>query len=321
VKTLYLDGRRGMRVALDGPALRVVTTGRADGRYPLGRVTRVVTIGNIAWQPRALLACFHFGVSVAMLDRRGRFVRLCFAAENEANGLARHLGELLEVERYRRRFERWRHAAQHRARGEVLAAFGISKRCDAGAAWQAVLHAQARIAHRRVGRYYALLKGLTQAQLASSFARLGLPADPLLWRRSEYRLLETFAALESWQHVRVVDRLLGNDEDDDRRQLIVAFEHEAAMREERFARWRQELLLALLGIALPHWPDVVDHDDRSDSAARRVPAWLQGACEFAGRSLSGNAGWLPNAPRDSLRSAAKILRVWLQYDRPHYEFF
>lgn len=322
MKALYLDGRRETSVRLDGPALRVQTAGRADGRYPLGRISRIVTIGEVAWSPQALLACLHFGVPIAVLDARGRFVRLRFALREDANGLARHLGELIATGRYRWRFERWYRAAEQRARAPVLEEFGIREHTGSSESlWQAVMRAQARDIRGRPGRCHALLGGLTMAHLVASFARLGCPADPLLWARSEYWLLHAFLAIERWYQVGMVRRAFERGNGPDRRALIEAFEQEAVAREERIRRWRQGLLLALLGIDLREAVAAEVHDQEEGSATDRMPPWLRHACDTAGRILAGNAGWLPHPPRGFLCSGAKLLRAWLQYDHRCHEQF
>lgn len=322
MKALYLDGRRETSVRFDGPALRVQTAGRADGRYPLGRISRIVTIGRVTWHPQALLACFQFGVPLAELDSRGRFVRLRFALAEDASGLARHLGELIATGRYRGRFERWWRAADRQARAPVLQQYGIRDRGDDGErAWQAAVQAQARMMCCRPGRYHAFLSALAMAHLVSIFARLGLPADPGLWTRPEYRLLQTFLRLERWYQVEAVSRLLGSGNSFDRRALIEMFEREAGAREERITRWRQQLLLALLGIDHRETDMTGVRDREENHSAERMPPWLQHACNIARCTIGGNASWLPHPTRDSLRSGAKLLRTWLQYDRGCHEPF
>lgn len=57
MRPLYLDGREPLSVSLDGPAICVRGLKRADGRYPLGRISRVMVSGVVQWQTEALVAC------------------------------------------------------------------------------------------------------------------------------------------------------------------------------------------------------------------------------------------------------------------------
>ena len=184
MKALYLDGCRGLDVRLDGPALRVRRPGRADGHYPLPRVARVIAVGRVHWQPDALAACMSEHKPVAVLDSQGRFVRVLFRAAGPQYGLARHLGELLGVPRFRTRYEQWLRGAE---RAEMLAAVGrLRVRCrdlQADHTWQMLCFEQHRRWRIRVGVCYRYLLGLAAAQIASAFLLIGLPRDSQNWDR------------------------------------------------------------------------------------------------------------------------------------------
>ena len=76
---LYVDGRRGVDIRLDGPALRVLRPARADGQFPLQRISRIVVLGCVRWQPEAVNACLREHKPVVELDAYGRFVRILFS--------------------------------------------------------------------------------------------------------------------------------------------------------------------------------------------------------------------------------------------------
>jgi CRISPR/Cas system-associated endonuclease Cas1 len=114
MKTLYLDGCRGLEVRLDGPALRVRQSGRAEGQYPLTRVARIVAVGRVQWRPEALSACLREHKPVAVLDSRGRFVRALFERPPSQFGLARRMAGLLEIPRFRARYEDWFRSTERR---------------------------------------------------------------------------------------------------------------------------------------------------------------------------------------------------------------
>ena len=71
LRTLYLDGSRGLRVWQDGPALRVRQRNVCDRLYPLTRLAQVVVSGPVEWSTPALLACAEMSVPVAFLSASG----------------------------------------------------------------------------------------------------------------------------------------------------------------------------------------------------------------------------------------------------------
>lgn len=71
LKTLYLDGARGLKVLQDGPALRVRERFSSDRLYPLSRLAQVVVRGTVDWSTNALLACAGQAVPVAFLSADG----------------------------------------------------------------------------------------------------------------------------------------------------------------------------------------------------------------------------------------------------------
>lgn len=70
-KPLYLQGQSGLAVELDGRSLRVSQTERAAMLYPLVRLARVLSKGEVRWSCEALLACAVASVPVVFLDREG----------------------------------------------------------------------------------------------------------------------------------------------------------------------------------------------------------------------------------------------------------
>ena len=68
---LYLEGKAGMRVALDKPALSVVTLENTRQLFPLTRISRVVVSGAVDWSMPALFACADAGISIVFLNESG----------------------------------------------------------------------------------------------------------------------------------------------------------------------------------------------------------------------------------------------------------
>lgn len=93
---LYLYGRVPTHVRLDGPALLVCRAGKADARYPLGRLARVVCGLGVEWTARALAACLEHDLPIVFLDRAGQPAGYLHAAQTKPSRLDEVLEELLD---------------------------------------------------------------------------------------------------------------------------------------------------------------------------------------------------------------------------------
>ncbi|HLV02563.1 MAG TPA: CRISPR-associated endonuclease Cas1 [Acidobacteriota bacterium] len=250
MKTLYLDGRGSLEVGLDGPALRVRRPLRADGRYPLPRVGRVVVIGRVKWKPNALEACLRFGRPVMILDNQGRFVRIKFEKANQQYGLARHMGELLGVPRFQQRYRAWylevERAEMQRAKTLMMLNCLTSSPCKV---WAKICHGQSRRWGMRTGPYYRYLLGIASAQVASFFVSVGMPRNPDVWGKEEFRIFSHFLRLERWRLAVLLEELMrAKRTPPTRHELTAAFEALAEERNRRLGDWCRMILLAMAGL-------------------------------------------------------------------------
>ena len=315
MKTLYLDGCSGLDVRLDGPALRVRRPGRADAHYPLPRVARVVAVGRVHWQAEALAACLSEHKPLAVLDNQGRFVRALFRAPGPQYGLARHLGELLGVPRFRMRYEQWLRAAEQAEMLATIRQLDIPRRdSQADNTWQIVCFEQRRRWRIRVGRCHRYLLGLAAAQIASAFLLIGLPRDPRNWDRQEYGLFSGMVRLERWRQALLLEQVLSRRAGQPERwELTAAFEGKSDERERRIAAWRQRALLEMMGV------DHAEEESTGCGADRKqwpfeISAALAQRCQTAFNRAS-NRGRVAFGAPGSLRRSARILRAYLEYDR------
>lgn len=115
MRPLYLDGHHALSVTLDGPALCIKGLKRADGRYPLGRVSRVMVSGMVQWQTEALLACMKAGVMVCFADGNGNIVGHCVGAHRRPTLLGRRLDELLDRPDWEMLYQNWLESAERDA--------------------------------------------------------------------------------------------------------------------------------------------------------------------------------------------------------------
>ncbi|MBK8185543.1 MAG: CRISPR-associated endonuclease Cas1 [Candidatus Competibacteraceae bacterium] len=94
-KPLYLQGRNGLAVDLDGPALRIEQPERAAMFYPLSRLARVLSKGGVQWSCAALLACADGGIPVVFLDAGGGVRGYLFGSLAGEDTLYRRLRQCL----------------------------------------------------------------------------------------------------------------------------------------------------------------------------------------------------------------------------------
>ena len=307
---------------LDGPALRVKVSGRADGRYPLSRIARIVSCGSVYWRPYALLACLHFGIAIAQLDNTGRFVRLRFPRPGRAYGLARHLGDLLRVSRYRRRYEEWRWAETQLQMGTLAVQYGLPHhKTNPHRFWQRIVALQSARSGLRLGPSYRYLCGLTMAHVATLLSHVGLPVEQDLWSVEEWGFFNDMVQLERWHHPQLVARLINQGAHAlNRRGLTHVFEDQAEAREGRIAGWRQCLLLEMMGIrihgeqmTLDRWLIPKSAPSSPETAALAKRREMPDDCMFH------NIVNPRRTPKRSLRNRIKIAEAWVDYNRGMHE--
>ncbi|TSE31878.1 CRISPR-associated endonuclease Cas1 [Tepidimonas charontis] len=93
---LYLPGRVATRVGLDGPALLVQRAHQADNRYPLGRLSRIVSGLNVTWQAQALRACIDERIPILFLAADGQPSAYLYPVQRAPSRLDALIEELLD---------------------------------------------------------------------------------------------------------------------------------------------------------------------------------------------------------------------------------
>lgn len=199
MKTLYLDGARHSEVLLDGPALRVRTPGRADGLYPLGRVSRVVVFGSAEWSINALLACADRGIPVTFIEPGGRPRAWLVPVLPRPMPLAERIQELLARPDWSSCYADWRRHTERKIILRVLGRLRIrvaDLRPDRAA--QELLE--------RLGassRSWALLRlwdGLLAGRAAALLTRAGLKDAEFGAHRDGWSLAADLVRLAGWNH-------------------------------------------------------------------------------------------------------------------------
>jgi hypothetical protein len=114
-RPLYLTGGAQTRVDLDGPALLVRAPFRAPARYPLARVSRVVSSIRVGWAMPAQLACLDSGIPIVYLGRDGMPAGFLLPVNRRASRLDAALDELLDRPDWSSHYANWLRAERMRA--------------------------------------------------------------------------------------------------------------------------------------------------------------------------------------------------------------
>lgn len=117
-RPLYLCARVKARVDADGPALRVRSAGRAEARYPLYRVSRVIASFRVDWSAAALQACLETGIPIVIVAGSGAPLGSFQPAHLRTSRLSEDLEELLYRSDGCEIYATWLRAARMRVLGE-----------------------------------------------------------------------------------------------------------------------------------------------------------------------------------------------------------
>lgn len=114
MSALYVDAlAHPVTVSLDGPSLLLRREGRAEGRYPLRRLTRLVLRGPVTLDGLALAACLRAGIGLAVVDAEGRGLGTCLPAAAKRADTAALLDEVALAGRLPEVLDAW-HRAEER---------------------------------------------------------------------------------------------------------------------------------------------------------------------------------------------------------------
>jgi len=124
---LYLEGKTGMRVALDQPALSVVTPEKTRQLFPLTRISRVVVSGSVEWSMPALFACADAGISIVFLNQSGVVRCQWVGASPKNSSIVPLFSELLLRQDALQRYQNWSVAMQRMSARSSARRIGFSE--------------------------------------------------------------------------------------------------------------------------------------------------------------------------------------------------
>ncbi|MGH7247178.1 MAG: CRISPR-associated endonuclease Cas1 [Pseudomonadota bacterium] len=209
-RPLFLRPALGALVDADGPALRVRDERRAETRFPLDRISRIVASARVSWSAEALRACLERAIPIVIVNAHGSPLGSVLPAHVRASPLAEALGELLDWPDWRDIYNCWLRAARMR----VLADWRCARNADGAAP-------DARAYQDLIKRYVypvetaaakpamtGLWRGALYALAAEIAQRWGIPAviwgsegDAIALRRDLADLMELRLRLEISEQV------------------------------------------------------------------------------------------------------------------------
>lgn len=106
-RALYLGARGRKQVSCTDEALVVRNAEQQTLRYPLARVSRVVTSITNDWTGAALALCLREGIGITWLDAKGEALGSCYPHHRTTPRAASALEAMLETEDGLDRYQHW----------------------------------------------------------------------------------------------------------------------------------------------------------------------------------------------------------------------
>lgn len=226
MKPLYLTSGQRLNISLDGPALLVQGGDRCAGRYPLLRISRVVSATDVSWSTAAMLACLGQGIHVAFLDADGSIVGSCFGARNREATLAARLNGFLDSPNWSDEYTIWQSA---RDRREIL---GVLRRLEIDVPDLRPHYVRAMLFNQllrcgwrgRSGASFKRLSGYLEAAVGPELARTIGEPQTFLHCREGFNLLNDICRLLSWRLFDIMFNLAVGGGEHRPQGLVAAFE-------------------------------------------------------------------------------------------------
>jgi len=199
-KPLYLDAQGTLKVGYEAPVLTVDTDGAAQRWYPLTRLSRIISRGQVQWSGAALLACMAQAVPVLFLDAEGMPCGLCTGAINHIAGLDEHLRIAMASPAWEDAYLNWYRSQERRLIRRIWHKLGehepqLSAPVTGRLLQQSLSARHGAHMETRLGLLLALLRGHVHEELAQA----GL--DPALvcglW--GDANLGQEFTRLAAWE--------------------------------------------------------------------------------------------------------------------------
>jgi hypothetical protein len=213
-RALYLAGSEHKHVESTDAALVVQNARGQILRYPVARVSRIVSSPRVDWAGSALLLCQQSGIPITWIDSHGKATGTLFPARSRSLSLHQMLEVVLETKPGAEDFLNWH---LHR-RMQVMQAWAESHPDPiAPSQWEAVrrewVYRQEFSAHLP-----GSMRGLCCAHIAAQMAQAGLQPDYLGPKAEVIPMMQILAEL-AWAQLNLCTGALGDQADDEATQV------------------------------------------------------------------------------------------------------
>jgi hypothetical protein len=209
-------------VGLDGPALRVSASSRAEQLFPLGRLSRVLSRADANWSTDALIACAERGITITFVGNDGRVRAFVFGRPGSSDTLSGRLLDLIERPDVDERFADWARAMDRRGRLRVAKRLDLHptrfdlRRLDDVIAKAKVAAAPKTVVAYLERRFAAMVGALVSQKLTQA----GIGADLLAGSLSRLCLVQTISETLMWDlQIPLLQTLKRVDDSDPRARI------------------------------------------------------------------------------------------------------
>ena len=178
MRPLYLQSSTPVRVLLDGPALLIRCPSRADRRFPLPRISRVIANDSTEWSMSALMACADEGITVSFLRNDGTLRSRWMGCLTDRSTFSQYWNDFVDRPNWQEEYSQWRRALRIRSIRVCAFRMGWSAYRDARAAVEAAMeYTSAIVSFGELCRIKKVLYGLAQCRALAELHRLRIQPD------------------------------------------------------------------------------------------------------------------------------------------------
>lgn len=170
-RALYLMARRRMAVRASAGSLAVFERKGCKARYPLARISRIVSTRHVDWRGEAIMACLADGIGIVFVDGRGAWYGSCAPAVIQPSPMSELLDELVSDSRWPSTFDNF---MRHLRSRMLLRWLATHPEMDAAeeAAWRRCYVYRAEVPIELEFDYRGFVRALVEAHLHARAVRV-----------------------------------------------------------------------------------------------------------------------------------------------------
>ena len=191
-KALYLMSRTRLSIRQAGASLAAFEGKVCRGRFPLNRVSRVLSSRHVDWRGEALVACMRAGVCIIFLDGHGSVYGTCEPPLVRVSPITEALDELVEESDWPNTFDNFmRHLRSHALKAWIEESSNTMLPRGVVAAWNKVYVHRGEVPVPMRFEFRGLVRALISARLHAR----GIRARYCLVNGKDLDLAEELASL------------------------------------------------------------------------------------------------------------------------------